>query len=164
MMMMMLNYVNLLVEFVIMSCLCQSFPTRIITPLSYQVVTYLLVVLVLVIYIYIYIYMGTIICSWCYIMMVAWCRVGVGMDERVSTSPSQYCIMTTRSFIVAVHLLVVLLIADCWLLYVYVHISTVRWYYSYYLFVVYAHSIVCCIVLQLIIYCMVEQWQRYNNW
>ena len=63
---------------------------------------------------------------------------------------------------------------DCWLLYVYVYeyeyeyeyeygcISTIRWYYSCCLFVVYVH-IVCCIVLQLIMYCMVERWERYNN-
>ena len=72
------------------------------------------------IYIYIYMYMGTICSS--YYMMVC-----VGIDDRVSTSRSQYCmfrivcrvasylhrIMNTRSFEVAVHLLVVVLIDDC---------------------------------------------------
>ena len=54
-MMMMLDYVNLLVEFVIMS-VSILFPTRIITSFSFQAIMYLLVVEVTDVYIYIYIY------------------------------------------------------------------------------------------------------------
>ena len=52
MMTMMLDYVNLLVEFVIMSVLI-LFPTRIITTLSFQAVMYLSVVLVIDIYVWV---------------------------------------------------------------------------------------------------------------
>jgi len=38
-------------------------------------------------------------------------------------------ILTIRSTTVVVHLLVVVSIDDCWFLYVYLHISTIRWYY-----------------------------------
>ena len=76
MMMMMLDYVNLLVEFVIMS-MSILFPTRIITiitTLSFQAVAYLLVVVV-VTNIYIYIYIGTIClsCCQCYYVLLFPC-------------------------------------------------------------------------------------------
>jgi len=60
-------------------------------------------------------------------------------------------IMTTKSFTITFRLLVVVLIDDCWLLYVYLYISTICWYYSCSFFVVYVHNIVRCLVLQLLI-------------
>ena len=51
--------------------------------------------------------------------------------------------------------------ARWWLLYVYLHISTIRWYYSCCLFGVCMY-IVYCIVLQLVIYGMVVWWNRYE--
>ena len=91
-----------------------------------------------------------------------WCRVG--MDDSVSTfcSHSQhfmfgvilsskdnnYKIIPSTSPLISSGV-------NCWLLYVivyeYGYISTIRWYFSCCLFVVYVH-IVCCIVLQLILY------------
>ena len=60
---------------------------------------------------------------------------------------------------------------DCWLLYVYVSIylnrsiDTIRWYYTCCLFVEYmVLYIVRCIVTQLILYCMINQWDCYNNY
>jgi len=54
---------------ILLSRPCPSFPTRIITTLSFQAVTYLLVVVVIDIYIYIY---KGIICLWYYMIVSCW--------------------------------------------------------------------------------------------
>jgi len=103
------------------------------------------------IYIYIYIYMG-IFCVWYY--TVWWCCVGT--DDMVSTFHSQYCMLGVtlsskdRDYKIILHSSSSFISSgfDCWLVYVYVYvyayISTIRWYFSCCLFVVYVH-IVCCI-------------------
>ena len=130
----MFDYVTLLVEYFIMSLLI--FPTRIVTTYSSQGIPNLLVVVVIVVY-YIYIYILYIYTHGynsfvilyndgvVFVWMIEY-RVPIP-DLSIECRVSSYLqrIMTTRSFTVAVHLLVVVLIGDWRLLYVYVHISTI---------------------------------------
>ena len=119
MMMMMLDYVILLVEYVIISVpiLSQKNNYYIFMPRIANLLVAVVVVIVIYIYIYTYIRLQF-VCDTILSMMVSCC---VGMDAIVSTLLSIVCwvssylqrIMTTRLFTIPVHLLVVVLINDC---------------------------------------------------
>jgi len=104
------------------------------------------------IYIYIYIYR--------YNLFVLYCmKVSCGYtDDMVSTfccsKDNDYTIIHSSSLFISS------VIADCDMyLYIYRYIGTIRWYYACCLFVVYiVYS------MQLVLYCMVNQWERYNNY
>jgi len=125
--------VHLLMMVVIVICICiniyigtirSSFPSRIITTLSFQAVMYISVVVMDEIYIYIYIYIwvyfvcDTILYDGVVLVRMTWYRLFT-LSIVCWVSPYLQRIMTTRSFTVVVHLLVVVLIVD-W--YMYMHI------------------------------------------
>ena len=160
-MMIMLDYVNLLVEYDIMSMSILSHKDLYYTfiPSSY----------VCIgcgggcdIYIYIYEY------NW-FVILYNDGVVLVWMIEYRHPTHSILCwlssylqkTMTTRSFTVAVHVLVVVLIVDCYMhVYMYILVQFVDTTLVAFLLCMF---MVCCIVLQLIRYCMVEQQEQYKH-